>query len=401
MTKITKYKASFLERAYYALNKIYNGYYINVVVEGCITGNFDIKTFREAVEKLSDLNPCMRFKFKGFLNMTYLVDSKNPIPIKVIEESSWDGMSSDTLDFINTREINDKYLAEIYIVKGKILRILFRIHHAITDGRGAILWIEDLFRIMRNEKPKSTFSQINEYELMKKFNIKPVKIDSKYCITPTGKAEGLATFNTRYIRKSIDINNSIPNLTGHIASELVKLANKKTDEIFRVAVPVDLRFREKQFNTTRNFSGIIYLDIDNDDKPSSITLNILKKLKNYDDLKFEKEDIMSNYIPIFIIKYFMKRKFKYKLENNKCTISTTISNIGYIETKKFNTSNFSARSLFVFNLQSYSPAFFLITNCDNKKLEITLSVPDVFRTHNRDEILLENLSIGLKTILHN
>lgn len=394
---VIKQKASFVERGYYVYHKTLDEFYINVVIEGESINDVVISDMKKAIHILSNINPCMRLNLCGFLNFTYLFDTKIPPIFRVVEKSSWDGMSSDTIDFLcKDSDIKKRPLAEIIYIKGSPVRIVFRFHHILTDARGALLWIEDLFRILRNEKPESYFSKMSEYNVMLKNKIKGKKILSKYYITPTGLSEGKIGLDRRFIRRKIAINNKISNLTGQIAVLAAKAAREINDGEFCVTIPVDLRFRENNIKTTRNFSSTIYVEVNKNDTPADIILKILKQLRNKEDLKFEYEDIYSIYFPIFLLEYITKKKIYSKFTNNLFTSSATISNIGFIDTAKLSTENFITNSLFVFNLQYYSPAFFLVTNCNNSNLEITLSVPDVLRTNKRDEKLLDKIVEGIE-----
>lgn len=399
MTMVFKQKASFVERGYYAYHKNLNEFYINVVIEGECKNEFDIDELKNAIQVLSDINPGMRLNIRGFLNYTYLIDIGIPPLFRIIEKSTWDGMTSDSIDFsFSNADIKNRPLAEIIYIKGSPARIIFRFHHILTDARGALLWIEDIFRILRNEKPVSFFSKISEYDLIKKNNVVVKNIIPQNYITPTGKTDGIIAFKKRFIRRNIKLKNNISNLTGQIAVLIASAAREIADGDFCVSIPVDLRFRKNNFKTTRNFTGIIYLKVNKNDTPSDITLKILKQLRNKEDLKFETEDIYSRYIPICFLKYILMKRLHKKFSNNLFTSSATISNIGFIDTTEFSTNSFVANSVFVFNLQSYSPAFFLVTNCNNSNLEITLSVPDVLRTHRRDEILIDKVVNGINEL---
>lgn len=387
-----KQRASFVERGYYVYHKILDEFYINVVIEGECKNKFDIDELKNAIQILSDINPCMRLNLCGFLNFTYFFDTGIAPLFRIVEKSSWDGMSSDTIDFLcKDSDIKKRPPAEVIYIKGSPVRIVFRFHHILTDARGALLWIEDLFRILRNEKPISIFSKISEYDIMLKNNLRGKKITPNYYISPTGTSEGKIALNNRFIRRKIKINNNLPNLTGQIAVLAAKAAREIKDGKFCVTIPVDLRFRENYIKTTRNFSSIIYVEVNKNDAPADITLKILKQLRNKEDLKFEYEDIYSKYVPVCLLKYIVKKRLYKKLSNNFFTSSATISNIGFIDTTKFSSDGFVTNSVFVFNLQSYSPAFFLVTNCNNSNLEVTLSVPDVLRTNKRDEKLLNKI----------
>jgi hypothetical protein len=252
-----KRKTCFIERGYLACPESLKSLYINVVLEGESKKEIDINSFKKAIETLSNFNPAMRLVVKGYLNFTYLVDSGCPPPFRIIERSSWDGMNSDTMDFLKNscNDFKKGPLAEVIYIKGLPTRIVFRVHHILMDGKGLYLWIEDLFRILRGEKPISFYSKDCEYNLIKQYKVGRRKAFKRDSISLTGKPEGTTQLKPRFIRKTIKLEKKISNFTGHIVVLLASIAREYLNGNFYVALTVDLRYRADNIKTTRNFTA--------------------------------------------------------------------------------------------------------------------------------------------------
>jgi hypothetical protein len=113
---------------------------------------------------------------------------------------------------------------------------------------------------------------------------------------------------------------------------------------------------------------------------------------------FEKIDIYSRYIPLFLLKYGYIKRIKKMFAKNLYGASAMISNIGYLDAEKYSAPDFKTNTIFGILEQVYYPASLGITCCNNN-LEIILSVPDVLRTNKRDELLLEKITQGIANII--
>lgn len=211
-------------------------------------------------------------------------------------------------------------------------------------------------------------------------------------IASTGESDGITLFKPRWTRRSVTGRYS--NLIGQISVLLAAEARKYSEGNFYVSIPVDLRQRNNYFKTTRNFAGIIYVEVKPDNSVSDISTNIRRQLENAEDLKFDIEDVYCRYIPVSIMKKFLTKKVLKRHSRSRYGSSATISNLGYVDIGKFTGGGFNAETFFFIPQREYSPAFITLSGSKNL-VEITLSVPDVLRTNNRDEKLMDAIVSGL------
>jgi len=386
-------KLSFSERGHFVLSKVQPTYYNHMIIEGDTNSDIGIDALTAAIKISSESNHGSRLVLRGLLNFSYLEDSGVPPPLRIVENVYWDGLSSDKADFFDA-SLNARSgpTCEVIYLKGDPNRIIFRTHHMVMDGIGTMLWAEDVFRVLRGEKPVSFFAELTEYDLIKRMGEKPRVQFPQNNIAPTGKSDGIVSFKPRWIRRSVTGRYS--NLIGQISVLLAAEARKYSEGNFYVSIPVDLRQRNNYFKTTRNFVGIIYVEVKPDNSVSDISTNIRRQLENAEDLNFDIEDVYCRYIPVSIMKKSLTKRVLKRHSRSRYGSSATISNLGYVDIGKFTGGGFNAETFFIVTALEYSPAFIILSGSKNL-VEITLSVPDVLRTNNRDEKLMDAIVSGL------
>ena len=115
------------------------------------------------------------------VNLTWN-SGKPHIPVTLIENSLWDGMGPDNADFLRTRlSPVTGPVCEVLLVKSDKLRVVFRIHHAVSDAGGLRQIVEDAFRILRGEEPigPAKGTSLRHIWLRKKIPVREFKLIAK------------------------------------------------------------------------------------------------------------------------------------------------------------------------------------------------------------------------------
>ena len=177
------------ERMWLVACKILPPYVIDIFLEG--KGKLDKTLWEDAVYKASEANPGTRLKLKGFLGKSCWVDTEITPEVIEIDGSNWSGFNSEGASFFQ-RDLSPFKgpTSEVLLIHGDPPRISFRSNHAVMDGRGVLLWIEDIFRALRNEKIPKSNSQINADQLARSFQDKTRDFVPAENIAPTGVAVG-------------------------------------------------------------------------------------------------------------------------------------------------------------------------------------------------------------------
>ena len=264
MDKIYTRKLSVSERLWLGTNHIYRPFANQFIIEG--HGNIDYTSLCYAVEVASAANPGSRMILKGFLSGCHWVDSGITPPVTVVDGKNWDGRSSENAIFLKKDLPYKGPTCEVVYIIGKTTRVAFRSNHAVMDGVGMLLWMEDIFKVLRGEKPIGSSSTISDYELIESISDRKEKIKYIHSIAPTGPVGKKAT-GTSWKRITISGNHS--NIIGRIAVALAKSAWSYQEGRFKVAIPVDLRQRINGLRSTGNLINTVYFEVTKNSTPEA------------------------------------------------------------------------------------------------------------------------------------
>ena len=107
-----------------------------------------LEQLQKAVDIATRVCPGSRLVYrKG----AWLDSEKNPV-VRSLEHDSFDGYNFDVLELRKNLLLLDGPPIEVLLVSGQTQGILFRMFHGIMDGKGALLWIENVFRALRGEE---------------------------------------------------------------------------------------------------------------------------------------------------------------------------------------------------------------------------------------------------------
>jgi amino acid adenylation domain-containing protein len=118
--------------------------YIQLLVEG--HGSIDPDALTAAVAVASQACPGLRATLEG---RTW-VDSGVAPAVVVADPASFDRMRLDS-PLLRERPGTGPLSSEVILVPGSPTTVVFRAHHAILDGRGALVWLRQVFRALRSE----------------------------------------------------------------------------------------------------------------------------------------------------------------------------------------------------------------------------------------------------------
>ncbi len=392
MQKTYSRQLSSSERIYLAYNSICPPFSNQMIIEG--VGEPDIKVWRDAVNKASEANPGSRVRLKGFLGTTRLVDSGITPEIRIVDGNSWDGNGPDNAPFL-LRDIspaNTSGGCEVVIIKGNPIRIAFRTHHSVMDARGTMLWASDIFRVLRGEDTLGSDSMITEPELAKSYQKKGrIPLPHEF-ISPTGKPQG----DDRGVTwQRLSLKGKFPKLLARVAILMAKEALSYNDGKVRIAIPVDMRFRQKELRSTGNLTNLIYLDISPSTTPDKITDNINFQLeKRYDGMLYWMDEIV-RFLPLSLIKKQVIKEISIKKQTGLYRNSGILSNPGRLPTDLFSGGNFSMTTgFFIPPGQESMPIFIAMSGTDNG-VEIVFSLQKVLANNDRMRKLITNIKKGL------
>ena len=237
-----------------------------MMIEG--SGAIDVHSLKSAVEIASEANPRSRIVMGGIPGRARWIDSGITPRVREVDGGNWPGFSSEGAPFLleELPPISEGPLCEAMLIHGNPLRICFRTHHAIMDGRGTMLWVEDIFRALRKEPPVGSRSTLTDMDLHIPFKSNLPGPRTGGCITTTGASDGNER-GTVWIRRHME--GRFKNLLAKIAVFTSDEARKHSDGKVIFNVPVDRRTVDIA-PSTANLSVGVNIEI----KPGSTHENI-------------------------------------------------------------------------------------------------------------------------------
>jgi len=360
-----------------------------MVLEG--TGIFDKAKWEYAVEKASDVNPGSRMILSGHLFLSTWKDSGITPPVRIIENSDWEGMSDRGADFLyDDFNFRDGHTCEVILIQGERPKAVFRSLHAVMDGRGTMTWAEDIFRVLRGEIPLGSDFLVKETDLLNLDDSGLAERLSSEFISPGGKGSGNGK---GIIWRRRQIIGKVPGILYRVALIAAEQAWKRSEGHVRFAIPVDLRQRKPGLRSTGNLSNAVYADIFPGLREKDFAKMIRTQLEQQYDGELTWEDKILKYIPL----RYLVRHIRYETlsahKSGTYRISGMISNPGLINKHAFSGGGFNTESVFFIPPCIGAIPFFIVLSGTESFTDITLAMPGVFSQGEFiDEIIDEIIS---------
>lgn len=307
---------------------------IQYVIEG--SGFIPKDKFEKAVNKAAEYCPVAKSNFED----NKWIDNNLNIPIFYLSEEVEDVFS---LEILNKKiNIYKNPPTEIYFL-GKN-KILFRIFHGAMDGKGALLWIENIFRALRKETLLEGKSLENDLTLLKKLDYKTIK--NPFTIN-VKSVNNLHFKNENYFER-LSIN-------GNYRAIVPKISKAITDffpENSKFLIPVDLRRHNIKFFSTSNLLLPIFLETNKNESWEDINGNYLFKLKNNEELNMNSADLgILPYLPVFLFKMVISILLFLEKSLKKHLFSSIISFLGKINTSNLSCDEFNCNIFYSLPIQ--------------------------------------------------
>lgn len=363
------------------------------VIEG--SGGLDFGALRRAVKLAADVHPGARLILKGLSRFCYW-DDAGPYPlVSEVDGSGWDGKTARNISFLyNPMSVREGPTVHIVSLTGPNPRILMRSHHAVMDGPGSFAFLQDVFRILRNETPIGSNSTICDFDVFKqeKFGNGILQEPAADALPTFGKPQGL---DRSPVWKRVSIpgahSRSLQKVAMAIAAEARSHQPESPDDAVRLRIPVDLR-RHLPENTVTTANCVSAFDIEIDQKDNDKTLfrQMVKKLKEKQELNMDRRLGLLSWIPVKLFR-MSEETLQQKYEQGKFARTGTISHLGQFPVAAYSCPGFTAKvglgAAPRFDLQSIYVGMW--DHPDT--LEVLAIAPHAFGGNGRLERFMDNL----------
>ena len=360
------------------------------------TGELDIEKWRQAVHLASEKNPGARLVLRGKLGMSYWMDSGKTPPVTEVDGSKWTGFHPENIPpcLFNTYDVKKGPTCEVVLVHADPLRVIFRTHHGVMDGRGTFVWAEDICRALRGESILGADSAVTDYELARalgKAARTPFPFDN---VNPTGRAQGRIPGVT-YFRKWRK--GKFHSLLGQAAILAAKEAWKHQDGKVRFAIPVDMRRHLKGVRSTANLTMPIYIEVTRASTPESISQSVTSQLEAHAEGMLDKGDPLINWTPMKLIEHKWRTLATEYHKKGLYRTSGVISNMGAVPPMHiFSGGGFEANHFWPIPPAYDFIPFFLGLASSEGSLEVIVSMPKVLASGGRIEHITSTIIDGLE-----
>lgn len=316
-----------------------------------IVGEGDIDTARlqSALDQAIAANPGLNVRLKGLWGWR-VWDGRGVRPtVQEIHAPHWQGDTSEGAPCygapINLRKDPVCQLIKIYTADK--LYLLLRLHHAVTDGRGSIHLMNDVFRILRGEAPIGSTSTKTEWDIAMSQERPPRPVVEGDCL-PILKGT-LRPEVRGYHWYRFDWKGNKNKLAAKLLFAASTLARKHHGDgkvLFRV--PADLRryMAPEEGVSVANCTGAIDLDISPDADVNAIRSQLIRAMRQKEDISpFSENMKIARWLPrsVFNAK---PEQLKQTHEKQRYRMSGIVSFMGDVNMDMFACDSFTPVSQF-------------------------------------------------------
>ncbi|MGE5422773.1 MAG: hypothetical protein ACM3QW_05895 [Ignavibacteriales bacterium] len=376
---------SIASRMWVAVDELYPPYWTGLIFEG--HGSINQPTWQEAIHIASEANLGSRLVLKGHLANAHWVDSGQSPLLRVVDGRTFDGMSSEgLLPLLRTSDVRQGPNAEVLLLEGDPLRIMFRAHHALMDFRGTLTWVEDIFRVLKGLVPIGSDYLTIENDLLHlpdKNLYDPPAFDF---IAPTGPAD---LNETGFIWRRFSVKGNYSKLLPRLMILTARAAWRHQEGPVRFGIPVDLRSRQPGLRSTSNLANAIYITVRPESTVDELAKEMQQRLKERNDGKLNWEDKLIPYVPIKVLKRILQKDEQKRLVTNKFRFSGVYSNGGRMDLEPFTGGGFIPSAFFALPTAFGSLPFSVGISGHHDITEYVFYLPQAFASQGRLEEIID------------
>ncbi len=322
-----------------------------------------------AVAVASAAAPGMRLVRKG---RTW-VDSREPWPVRVLELAE----GQDLLDHedLQTTLMEGGPTGEVLIVPGSPVRLVFRAFHGVTDARGLLLWISDVFRALRGEQPLGATSDWNSDEFLEQITpggLPPIgKLPDKP-VYPTTMAPVPSRSGPRHRliwrRRSLDGISAAP--TARAMAAMARMIEPGRSSEFMVSV--DLRRHRPELRSTAWLSQVLPLTVEPGAGWETVQSGLLKALAENRELPSRTAPTMRR-LSLPVVRSLYNTLESAATRKHRYLSTAIITSLGLVELDGHHGGGFRATAMYTLGSLVWAapPSVDLVENAGRTELVVT------------------------------
>lgn len=381
-------KLSDNEQLYIYMQEIYSSFAINLVVEG--KGEIDPTALQAAVEKASDACPGARLLQSGRI----WIDSGRSPPVHLLNDSDFNGKNFSKIERLEQKmDPENGPTSEVLILQLNPMILVFRVFHGTMDGKGVMLWINNIFRALRGDPLILVKENESDLEFIKHHKHYSRK-NSLHLSTQTLEKQNSAK-NYKIWRQRLTLPGRSSCLVAKVAEIITTCGVSNTNQFL---VPVDIRRHQKNYLSNANLTLPIFLETTKDETWTEIHKKLLIGLQNNQEMNLRSADLgLISRIPQFLFKWGMRAFLAYQNMINKQIIGGVISDLGFIDLDALTTDNFQAQTLYSLTVQQPLAPFTVAIASNKNNTEIMISCYENEKLISQAKNILKKIKVNFSS----
>lgn len=330
------------ERLALAGSRLAPPFAIQVVVEG--VGRVSLPELRAAVHTAGKVCPGSRL----LARKGSWVDSKLGPRVRLIEVSSPTGPRDAIGDAIGSiPRLLDEPLdprsgptCEVVLLDGPSSTLVFRACHGVMDGKGVLLWMEDVFRALRHEALVGAPGTMADADFAATQAAVPTRPAARVeHVSPFGR--GLRA-STKHVWRRRTLRGAIPAFVAKTCAVLARNAGC----VQRCMIPVDLRRHHGIVPSTANLSLPLFLDVHPDEPWEALHERLLTALSRNEEITRDAMEGTFARLPVAGLAGLLRGIVAGERLTGRFAMSAVVSHLGRISLSVVSTSTFTAKTVY-------------------------------------------------------
>ena len=336
-------------RSFSAEEWLYVGMGGKNVIQHVIEGRGSVRPddLARAVAVAAEACPGMRLRRRG----QRWTDSGVAPAVRVLDSASFDLARLDSPALRETLKAAGP-TCEVLLLPGAgeagsaSTSLVFRASHAITDARGLMVWVDDVFRVLRGEQPLGAPSPLSSTEFLEQLDL-PGGLPP--ALPAAGKLEwpsplGRLPRGRRGVlwrRRTVD--GSYPAATAKVIAALAEKYGP--DGRGRFFVPVDLRRHEPEIRSTAWLSQALLLEVDPGEGWEEVQRRTLTALAERRELALRSEPRFLR-TPLPLLRLLAAAVESQSVSKDQYSALGFVTHLGAFDLADFSLPDFEATALF-------------------------------------------------------
>lgn len=302
--------------------------------------------WQAALDAVTAAHPETRMRLYGQRRGTRWRSDAPPPRLRFFDDCTWDGLSEQGSEFIYDppMSLRDGFSIELSIARRRSggVFVILRLHHAVMDGNGVLLFLKQLFRALRGEALLGCNAAFSDTQLMASLGVR--RSDSRHIKTCwlTGLPQGDARGDTW---RRVVLGKPQPQLLPRIAAAMAEFAHRQSTLPALIMVPVDLRRHAPGLNSTGNYASMLLVRLDPGDGPEQFRERLQGMLSQRMEAAWRPQADWLRALPFTWIDRLLSRTDR-NYQRQKPMETAAVSNLGRCDPAEYSAPGFTLQAMF-------------------------------------------------------